>query len=153
MLAPARRYVFGPQCEACLRFFHSVEATQRHVRRTASCLIRLASLFPPLDTVDIWHVEREDRRRRRQVKHGAWQKLRTVLCPLPVYGPFLYTAAELEVYADELPIAVDARKFVPDPESLRELELYSKSTAREGPRQRTRSWWSTKPFRGLHGFT
>ena len=30
-------------------------------------------------------------------------------------GPFLYTAAELESYADELPVAVVARKYVPDP--------------------------------------
>ncbi|CAE6971530.1 unnamed protein product, partial [Symbiodinium sp. CCMP2592] len=142
-LCPARHYSQVPWCIACLKYCHTLERVQYHLRRSRECLLRSAHLVPPLSIVQIREGESDEALRRKKIKHGGWQCYSAATPVLQCQGPLAPTYHEAIEGLDEDELTLERLKtlFRPLPETVAWVEESVNRESKEGARSGTADFW------------
>ncbi|CAE7293862.1 unnamed protein product [Symbiodinium sp. KB8] len=92
--SPARHFALDTYCHACHRWFGTVRQVQTHLKRSGTCLLRLAHLFPPLTKVQVRQVEAPELAISKRLQQGHWTAYKAVTQTAQVLGPLTPTAEE-----------------------------------------------------------
>ncbi|CAE7234196.1 unnamed protein product, partial [Symbiodinium necroappetens] len=102
---------------ACLKFYHTVDRLQYHLKRSAPCLTRVVHVLPPMSPAELRAVEGADAATKRKVGKGQWQHYVAARPSAQSYGPRLPIAAERlqGLQEDDLTLADLGRVYRPPP--------------------------------------
>ena len=117
-LSPARHFAFVPWCIACMRYYHTIERVQNHLRQSHVCLQRCAQVIAPLPLSDVRAIEQDGRANKARIKKGAWQAYQAATPATVAFGPRNPSHAEIISGLDEQDIFLDRLARVYRPDSL-----------------------------------
>ncbi|CAE7403777.1 for [Symbiodinium sp. CCMP2592] len=145
LISVARRLAHTPVCQACMKFYHTVERLQGHLKHSPACMLRTVHVLPLLTAQQVADVEREDKAWRRAVHKGHWKRFTAARPVLPVQGPRLplYTDRFLDLPDEEVTLDL-FRSYRPSPDSVRLVLDFTESVSVEGPRVSGLDFWMRK---------
>ncbi|CAE7459879.1 unnamed protein product [Symbiodinium sp. KB8] len=151
LYSPVRRFAPLPYCGACMRWFHTVQRVQNHLKHSSACLVRLLHVSPPMTMEQVRDAEADDTSRRKKVAKGSWTHFRPAEPPLPVCGPRqpIFAEAIAGLDEDELTVGRLTRLFRPHPADVSWLMTYVSDSSTEGPRALAVDFWLLPPSRHL----
>ena len=150
-LSPARHFAFVPWCIACMRYYHTIERVQNHLRQNHACLRRCAEVIAPLPFSDVRAIEQDGRAKKARIKKGAWQAFQAAAPATAAFGPRIPSHAEILSGLDEHEVFLDrlARVYRPDSLTLEWVEDTCIRHSPEGPRAGSAEFWLARPTAAL----
>ncbi|CAE7236658.1 unnamed protein product, partial [Symbiodinium necroappetens] len=138
IVAPARHFSPFAYCLACHKYYGLPVRVQQHLKSSAKCLRRLASVIPPLSLAEIAEVEAEGKFLLRRQKAGHWKDLQVHRPGTVALGPLIPLRQErvpaLDAAEDGVLLSDLAPKFAPDPAVVSWIDQYLSLRSTEGPR-------------------
>ena len=146
-LSPARHFAFVPWCVACMRFYHTIERVQNHLRNSHACLQRCAQVIAPLSLPEVRELEQEGKTYKARIRKGAWHTYQAATPAAVALGPRMPTRDEVLSGLDEHEILLGrlARLFRPEPSTLSWVDETCQRHTPEGPRTGSAEFWLTRP--------
>ncbi|CAE7570642.1 unnamed protein product [Symbiodinium sp. CCMP2592] len=146
LISVARRLAHTPVCQACMKFYHTVERLQGHLKHSPACMMRTVHVLPLLTPEQVTSVEQEDKAWRRAVHKGHWKRFTAARPVLPVFGPRLplYADRFMDLPDDEVTLDL-FRSYRPPPDSVRLVLDFTESVSVEGPRVSGADFWMRRP--------
>ncbi|CAE7245588.1 unnamed protein product [Symbiodinium sp. CCMP2592] len=146
LISVARRLAHTPTCQACMKFYHTVERLQGHLKHSPTCMLRTVHVLPLLTAQQVTDIEREDKAWRRAVRKGHWKRFTAARPVLPVQGPRLPLYADRFLDLPDEEVTLDLfRSYRPSPDSVRLVLDITESVSVEGPRVSGLDFWLRTP--------
>ncbi|CAE7380505.1 unnamed protein product, partial [Symbiodinium sp. CCMP2456] len=145
-----RYYAPDAACHSCMKWYHTVDRVQYHLKTSPACLQRLGHVLAPLALDQVHEAEAADKHRKRQLRRGQWRHAQTALPAQPWYGPRLpdYADRTTGLTEDDFTLAIIQQAYHPKPEHLEQIRAFLAAASREGPRQGSQEFWFSRPNTG-----
>ena len=99
-----------------MRYYHTVERLQGHLKHSHTCLMRTVHVLPIMSNAQVKAVEQADKAWRCAVHKGHWRRFEAARPAQPYFGPRLPLYAERLQGLSEEDITLDAfRSYRPPP--------------------------------------
>ena len=146
ILSPSRHYAPDAHCVACLRFYHTAQRVQSHLRHSEACMTRALHVIRPLELEEIREAEKPELLRQKELTRGRW-KFHLAAPPVQqCYGPRLPTFSERFADVGEDMLLADFSRFYrPSVELLRWYDQYKAEATVLGSSSVSQDFWTRRP--------